>query len=138
MPADPGLMGFANRWQEVAVPHATERRLPSSAVIRAITPPFLMATKLEAYRGRGRGDHLASRDLEDIILLVDGRQELIGEVAASPFELRSHLSSECAALLSEPRFVDAIFGFLRSDSASQARARSIVIPRLRAIAGQGD
>jgi hypothetical protein len=134
MPANASLVGFDNRWQGVALPHAEERRLPSGLVIRAISPPYLLATKLEAFRGRGRGDHLASHDLEDVVMLVDGREELVDEIAGAADEVRSHLSSECAALLSEPRFLDAIFGFLRPDMASQARAELIVLPRLRAIA----
>lgn len=102
MPADASLLGFANRWQEAALPHAVERTLPSGVRIRAIPPPYLIATKLEAFRGRGQGDHLRSRDLEDIVLLVD-----------------------------------AIFGFLRPDVASQARGEAIVLPRLHSIAGAG-
>jgi hypothetical protein len=129
-------MGFVNRWQSAGLPHAAERRLPSGAVIRAIPAPFLMATKLEAFRGRGNGDHRGSHDLEDVVLLVDGRAELVDEVAAAPAELRAWLPGECAALLAEPRFVDAIFGFLRPDAASQARAEAIVLPRLRAIAAR--
>lgn len=38
-------------------------------------------------------------------------------------------------LLSQARFVDAIFAFLRADMASQARAETVVLPRLQAIAG---
>jgi hypothetical protein len=95
----------------------------------------MMATKLEAFRGRGRGDHLRSHDLEDVVLLVDGREELVDEVDSAPADLQEYLSCECAALLAEPRFVDAIFGFLRPDAASQARAEAMVLPRLHAIAG---
>jgi hypothetical protein len=40
-----------------------------------------------------------------------------------------------ARLLEQARFVDAIFGFLRADMPSQARAATVVLPRLRAIAG---
>jgi hypothetical protein len=32
----------------------------------------LLATKIEAFKGRGEGDFPASRDLADIIALVDG------------------------------------------------------------------
>jgi hypothetical protein len=33
-------------------------------------------------------------------------------------------------------FIDAIFGFLRADMVNQARAESVVLPRLRMLAGQ--
>jgi hypothetical protein len=73
MPSDATLLGFENRWQRPALDHAVTCSLPSGRSIRAISPPYLVATKLEAWKGRGRGDHLRSHDLEDIIGLVDGR-----------------------------------------------------------------
>jgi hypothetical protein len=88
MPTDAGILGFSNRWHAVALPHALECRLPSGTKIRAITPPYLLATKLEAFAGRGGGDLVGSRDFEDAISLVDGRAALVDEVHASPGELR--------------------------------------------------
>jgi len=81
MPSEPGILGFENRWQGAAIPHAMERELPSGTRIRAISPAYLLATKLEAFKGRGGRDFLGSRDFGDIIALVDGREELVAEVA---------------------------------------------------------
>lgn len=131
MPADPAILGFANRWQAAALPHAISRRLPSGAVIRAVSPPYLLATKLEAFKGRGRDDFLGSRDFGDIIALVDGREELVAEVADSSDDARGYIASELGRLLAHPRFLDGLFGALRPDVASQARAEAIVLPRLR-------
>ncbi len=89
MPADAAIFGFENRWQRPGLDNAQTVELPSGQAIRAITPPYLVATKLEAWNGRGRGDHLASHDLEDVILLVDGREEIVAEVAAARDEARS-------------------------------------------------
>jgi hypothetical protein len=136
MPAAGELLGFENPWQTAAMPHAAPRTLPSSAEIRAVTPPYLIATKLSAFASRGRGDHLGSRDLEDIILLVDGREELVSEVAAAADDVRGFIAEGISDLLDQPRFVDAIFGFLRADMASQARAESVVLPRLSTLAGR--
>jgi Nucleotidyl transferase AbiEii toxin, Type IV TA system len=136
MPAAGELLGFENPWQTAALPYAALRTLPSSTQIRAVTPPYLVATKLSAFAGRGGGDHLGSRDLEDIILLVDGREELVGEVAAADDEVRDFIAERVAGLLDQPRFVDAVFGLLRPDGASQARAESVVLPRLGTLAGR--
>ena len=43
-----------------------------------------MATKLEASVDRGRDDRLASRDFEDVVLLVDSHGERFGELEAAP------------------------------------------------------
>jgi hypothetical protein len=137
-PADPRSLGFANRRQAAAIPHAIERRLPSGAAIRAVSPPYLLATKLEAFKSRGRDDFLASRDFGDIIALVDGREELTIEVARADYEVRSYIGSEVQRLLAHPRFPDGLFGALRPDAASQARAEAVVLPRLRGTIGVGD
>lgn len=136
MPTDPALLGFENQWQAAGVPSAEEHELPSGRRIRAVAPPYLVATKVEAFAGRGNGDHMVSRDLEDIVLLMDGRATIVEEVAAAPSELRRYLAAELGGLLDEPRFVDAVYMFLRPDPASQARAESVVLPRLRAAAGR--
>lgn len=133
MPSEPGILGFENRWQGAAIPHAIERELPSGARIRAVSPPYLLATKLEAFKGRGDHDFLGSRDFGDIIALVDGREELVNEVAHAPDDVRTYSAAELADLLEDPRFADGLFGALHPDAASQARAEAIVMPRLRAL-----
>jgi hypothetical protein len=133
MPSEPGILGFDNRWQGAAIPHAIARELPSGATIRAASPPWLLATKLEAFKGRGKRDFLGSRDFGDIIALVDGREELIDEVAQAPAVVRDYLEAELRDLLADERFSDGLFGALRPDAGSQARADSVVIPRLSTL-----
>lgn len=144
MPSDAAILGFENRWQRPALDHAETLPLPSGQQIRATSPPYLIATKLEAWNGRGGGDHLRSHDLEDIIALVDGRAEIVDEVAAVPRDLRAFLSREVATLLDQPRFLDtvdgSVVGFGRSGSGrgsgDEDRVDDVFLPRLRAIAGQ--
>lgn len=133
IPADAGLLGFENRWQRAALPHALRVQLPAGRSIRAASPPFFLATKLEAFAGRGRGDLLASRDLADVLSLVDDRPELVDEVATAPEDLRRFVAEDLDALLRLPRFLDAISGSLPPDAASQDRAEAVVLPRLEAL-----
>ncbi len=53
--------------------------LPDRWAWRASAPCFL-ATKFEAFYSRGGGDYLLSKDIEDILAVVDGRLELIEEL----------------------------------------------------------
>ena len=69
-------------------------KLDESLVINVVTPPFLIATKLEAFKGRGNNDPLSSRDVEDILTLFDGRPELKGEIENSSVELVEYLVLE--------------------------------------------
>jgi len=133
MPSDASMLGFVNHWQRAALPHSIECSLPSGATIRAVSPPYLLATKLEAFRSRGRGDFLASRDFEDIIAIVDGREEIVEEVRHADAALRTYLAESFTQLAGEAGFAGGVFGALRPDAASQDRAEAIVVPRLRAI-----
>ncbi len=56
MPVEASVLGFSNLWYRGAMATASRATLPSGAVIRLITAPFLLGTKMEAFRGRGRGD----------------------------------------------------------------------------------
>jgi predicted nucleotidyltransferase len=134
MPLDASILGFENRWQAAALPHAVGRELPSGTIIRAVSPPYLLATKLEAFKGRGRGDFLGSRDFADIIALIDGREELVDEVVRADGDLRRYLAEEVGALLAAPRFEYGLYGSMLPDAASQERADTVVLPALGAIA----
>lgn len=133
MPADPRLLGFENRWQAEGLAAAPDLTLPSGRQIRAIPPAHLLATKLEAWHGRGGGDHLRSQDLEDVIALVDGRIEILDEVRASELALRSFIADAMTALLAERRFIDAVYGSAPALDAS-ARADGVILPRLGELA----
>lgn len=105
MPMDPGVLGFANRWYPLAVQTAREIALPTGVTIHLISAPAFMATKFEAFFDRGRGDLLGSHDLEDIVNVLDGRPELVSEVASAVPELRQYLAMQCQALLAMPGMV---------------------------------
>ncbi|HMJ03771.1 MAG TPA: hypothetical protein VK506_12570 [Conexibacter sp.] len=98
-----------------------------------MSPPFLVATKLEAFADRGRGDYIASRDFADVVSLLDGRAELVGEILGAPRELRRYLAAELSRHRAHWRFLDGVYAGLLPDDASQARAERIVIPRMAAI-----
>ena len=55
--------------------------------------PYFLATKFEAYKGRGGGDALMSKDIEDILTVCMGRSSLVEEIYSSPQELRDYLSN---------------------------------------------
>jgi predicted nucleotidyltransferase len=88
MPALPGILGFANRWYPLAVQSAQRVVLPSGTSIQLITAPAFLATKFEAFSDRGKSDLLGRHDMEDIVNVLDGRPEIVEEVAASPDELK--------------------------------------------------
>jgi hypothetical protein len=77
-----------------------------------VPPVELLATKLEAFADRGHDDCLASRDFEDIVLLIDGREELSTEIASSPVGPADYIASELARIESLPTFEYGVEGAL--------------------------
>lgn len=110
MPTDPDILGFSNPWYEEAIATAATVALDSGAEIRGTTPAPLVATKLCAWKGRGRGDLLASLDVHDVLTLIDGRPELLEEVRSARPDLRDYVRGELTALRAEPYFGYAVDG----------------------------
>lgn len=132
MPMDSSVLGFANRWYPLAVQTATVVALPAGMSIRLISAPAFTATKFEAFWDRGHGDLLGSHDLEDIVNVVDGRPELISEIAVAAPELRQYLAAQCGKLLDTPGFANALPGMVFPDE-SLARRVKLLAQRLEQI-----
>lgn len=131
MPTVDEILGFANRWYPLAIETATALELPSGTQIKLISAPVFVATKLEAFKGRGRTakgqpDFLGSHDMEDIITVTDRRPELLAECHAMPKHLRAYLSEEFSALFAHPDFQTTLAGHLPGDAASQQRLRKLL------------
>lgn len=133
MPTTPGILGFSNRWYPAAVAEAQRHQLPGGPNIRLISPACFLATKLEAFANRGKGDYLASHDLDDIVSVIDGRPSIEQDIAAASSQIRDFLTSEFARCLASETFVESLPGHLYGDSASQARLPRLVA-RLERIA----
>jgi len=133
MPTQGEILGFSNRWYPLALETAQQQELPSGRAIRIVTAPVFLATKLEAFRGRGQGNFLFSHDLEDLMAVVDGRASLLEECRLSPLELRNDLAAQFLELLHTSAFLEALPAFLPTDQASQQRVPDL-LETLRAIA----
>ena len=131
MPLDERVLGFTNRWYPMAIGTAQRFDIVGHSA-RIVTPPLFIATKLEAFHGRGGDDVFGSHDLEDIITVVDGRPAIVDDVGAADREVRAYIAAEIGSLLKNPDFTEALAGFLLPDAASQAR-RSILEQRLVAL-----
>lgn len=127
MPTQEEILGFTNRWYRMGVSTAQMVTLPSGVQIWVLRAPEFIATKLEAFYGRGGGDYLFSHDMGDIISVIDGRESLLKECQDSLAPLREYLAAQFQHLLSIRSFVDALPGHLPPDSASQARLSDLLI-----------
>jgi hypothetical protein len=112
MAIDKQALGFTNRWYGAAIKAASALTLLSGQTIRVISAPYFLGTKVEAFRGRGRMDYMASHDLEDFIAVIEGRSEAVEEIEASPSDLREYLAEAAKTLLAERRFMEVLPGFV--------------------------
>ena len=133
MPDDEAILGFSNRWYGKGIETAVQAELEETLVIRRLTAPLFVATKLEAYRGRGEGDLIGSRDAEDILLLVDGRQALVEEIAEAEPEIRTYIAEQMAELLAD----QSLDHFLQGNIRGPAGRADIVHDRLVAMSQLG-
>lgn len=70
--------------------------------------------------------------MEDIVALLDGRPEIVDEVACSEKTLKSYLAQRFEKLLKTREFIEALPGHLPPDEASQSRI-PIIMRRMRSV-----
>lgn len=131
MPCDEAILGFSNKWYKAAVKNYNIINL-AGIEIKVVSAPYFLATKIEAFLGRGNNDFMLSSDLEDIITVLDGRSEIIAEVKATEQKLQSYLAQNFKTWLQNKDFINALPGLLTPDPASQGRCQ-IIMDRIKAI-----
>ncbi len=132
VPTDRSVLGFSNTWYQAAMT-SDQRVSIAGRPTRIIAPPYFLAAKLEAFHGRGQADVIASSDLEDLVMVLDGRPQLLAEIERADSHVRQFVASEIHDLMGHRRFTDGLAAFLDPDRASQAR-RPLLERRLNAIA----
>jgi hypothetical protein len=126
IPVQPEVLGFSNRWYPYAVQTAETVDLGQGVTIRLVSAVAFVATKLEAFTSRGAGDFMSSHDLEDVLNIVDGREELVPEMRAAPAELREAVAATLAPLLANPDFANVLPGLI-----AEPERAGLVMERLR-------
>lgn len=128
MPVQPEVLGFSNRWYPYAVETAESVELNPGLNIRLVSAVGFIATKLEAFAGRGAGDFLTSHDIEDVLNIVDGREELMAEMADAPTDLRQAVASAFQKLLSDPDFENVL-----PELIAESDRADLIMHRLKAM-----
>lgn len=82
LPSEPAAFGLKGQWTKAALEHNFSHPLAAGIDIKVVAAAYFLALKLEAFSDRGSGDFL-HKDIEDIITLIDGRDELLSELSGS-------------------------------------------------------
>jgi hypothetical protein len=91
MPINPEVLGFGKLWYEQGVAEARDFVLPNGMTVKIFTIAYLLGSKIEAFRQRGRNQFYFSKDFEDIVALFNGCPNLIAEIEAHGTEIRNFI-----------------------------------------------
>lgn len=133
LPKDSAALGMNSKWFHEVLACSKDVDLGEGCVARVITPALFLATKLEAFKDRGKGDYLMSRDLGDIVTLIDGRATIVEDVAGALAAVRSCISKIFLELLKDPYFHEALPENLPRMEGTSKRV-ALVTKRFEAIA----
>lgn len=82
--------------------------MDENCTIKILSAPFFIATKIEAYKGRGKSDGRTSQDFEDVIYLLENRENLWNELDKTEGELKTYLKTEFQLLIKNPNIKEWI------------------------------
>jgi hypothetical protein len=136
LPVQSQEFDMLNRWYPATFETAKPIGPAPGLEIFVPTAPCFLATKLEAFVNRGQGDFLASKDIEDVLSIIDGREEIVGEAEDSPSEIRSFLSDTFGVMMGIQAFRDCIEGNI-SPAKPREEAMLALVDRLEQIARMG-
>jgi len=81
LPADPEVFTFNNQWCAEAMQYAQWIDIGEGLRVKAISAPYYLGTKLNAFDRRGFGRFSTSKDIFDILLIFAGHEAIVAEIA---------------------------------------------------------
>ena len=94
MPSDDSSIGVSNIWYKPGFKYLQQTALKDGTNINILPFPYFLATKLEAFKDRGKNDFYGSHDFEDIIYLIDNRTIIVEEILNADEEIRKYIKEE--------------------------------------------
>jgi hypothetical protein len=107
MPADKEIFGFSNSWYAAALAAPIVLEIESQIICIPNACTFL-ATKIEAFDGRGGGDFVLSQDFEDIVRVLDGCSFLVQESAQASPDVRAFVGVRFSEWLQNRDFLEGL------------------------------
>jgi predicted nucleotidyltransferase len=102
MPTNDPSIGFTNIWYAEGFRQALNYTIDETTNVKILSAPYFIATKFEAYKGRGQNDGRTSQDFEDIICVLENRETIWEEMKNADENVREYLHSEFQILLNNP------------------------------------
>jgi predicted nucleotidyltransferase len=94
IPTGKDVLGFSNKWYPEGFKYAINYRIDEHQTVKIFSPPYFLATKIEAFKNRGKNDGRTSTDFEDIVFLLENRLTIWDELEHCMPELKEYLKKE--------------------------------------------
>ena len=107
MPTDPSILGFSNRWYPDGFKNAVAHQIDKGSSLKIFPLPYFIASKWEAYKGRGK-DYRLSTDFEDLVFLFENVKDLDQKVRNCPNDLFTYLQTEFANIIDSRDFEEGL------------------------------
>ena len=131
MPTEGSILNFKNKWYPDGYANSEEVKLSGGRPIRVFSLPYFLASKIEAFQDRGHGDFRLSSDMEDIIAVLDGADNIEDKILKAPKPVAAYLKDKFSSFLADERFLESLEGNLVSPSGSSGR-----VARVKTILGK--
>ena len=125
MPIDEGILGFTNRWYKEGFAKLERFSIDERTTVNIFSSTFFLASKLEAYKGRGNLDGRTSQDFEDIVFILDNRKTIWEEIRSADLALKMYFKNEWENFLANPFIEEWLAAHLEYQTAA-IRGRSII------------
>lgn len=112
MPTDPQVIGFSNRWYPDGFATAQEIQLDAETTIKIFTLPYFVASKWEAFKGRGQNDYRTSKDFEDLVYILENVDDFVEQLKNGPEEVLEWLKKEIEPVMNNDSFEEGLYAHL--------------------------
>lgn len=112
MPTDPSIIGFSNRWYAEGFEGAIQYVLDEQTTVQIFSLPYFVASKWEAFKGRGENDYRTSKDFEDLVYVFENVDDFEVQIQTSPEHVISYLREEFVDLINQDDFEEGLYAHL--------------------------
>ena len=131
MPTDEKILGFSNRWYKHAFKYAIEKDI-GGETIKIFDLPYLIATKIEAFKGRGKGQFRTSHDIEDIVTLIDGSSSFAVIFQDANADVKKFVKAELTKFIEDTNFIDSLDAHI-SDRVNVVGRKKIILDKIKSV-----
>ncbi len=108
-------LGFDYRWFDEGIFHASRYELPNGMQIKAFSPVYFIAAKIESFVRTSGGDFRMSEDFEDIVFVLENRPEIGREMVSAFHEVRQYIQQHFQRFLLSPLLEEGLYNVLPHD-----------------------